>query len=106
MSFRSGVLFLPLIALATACTPGPAPTAAAPATTLAPMTKAAFSEELTERTFSYFWDTTDTEKCLAHDRWRGNPFSLIAAHAFALTAFGIRAARGSVARDAAATTHP
>src|SRR3546814_1664734 len=74
MSFRSGVLFLPLIALATACTPGPAPTAAAPAPTLAPMTKAAFSEELTERTFRYFWDTTDTEKCLAPDRWPSNPF--------------------------------
>src|SRR3546814_5874512 len=28
-----------------------------PAPTLAPMTKAAFSEELTERTFRYFWDT-------------------------------------------------
>jgi len=30
---------------------------------------AAFSEDLTQRTFRYFWDTTDTERCLAPDRW-------------------------------------
>ena len=102
MSFRSGGLFLPLIALATACTPGPAPTAAAPAPTLAPMTEAAFSEELTERTFRYFWDTTDTEKCLAPDRWPSNPFSSIAATGFALTAYGIGAERGYVTRAEAA----
>src|SRR3546814_13623616 len=98
MSFRSGVLFLPLIALATACTPGPAPTAAAPAPTLAPMTKAAFSEELTERTFRYSWDTTDTDKCLAPDRWPSNPFSSLAAPGFALPAFSLGAARVYVTR--------
>ena len=86
MSFRSGVLVLPLIALATACAPSPAPSAAVPASTLAPLTEAAFSEELSERTFRYFWDTTDTKRCLAPDRWPSNPFSSIAATGFALTA--------------------
>lgn len=102
MLFRSGVLFLPLIALATACTPGRVPSATPPAPTLAPLTKAAFSEELTERTFRYFWDTTDTEKCLAPDRWPSNPFSSIAATGFALTAYGIGAERGYVTRAEAA----
>src|SRR3546814_16518546 len=77
-------------------------TAAAPAPTLAPMTNAAFSEEMTERTFRYFWDTTDTEKCLAPDRWPRNPFSSIAATGFALTAYGIGAERGYVTRAEAA----
>ncbi|HWV59274.1 MAG TPA: glucoamylase family protein [Sphingopyxis sp.] len=102
MLFRSGALFLPLIALATACTPVPAPSAATPAPTLAPLTEAAFSEELTERTFRYFWDTTDTDKCLAPDRWPSNPFSSIAATGFALTAYGIGAERGYVTRAEAA----
>ena len=48
---------------------------------LAPLTEAAFSEELSERTFRYFWDTTDTERCLAPDRWPSNPFSSVAASA-------------------------
>src|SRR3546814_7588058 len=63
------------------------------------------SSDLTERTFRYFWDTTDTEKCLAPDRWPSNPFSSIAATGFALTAFGIGAERGYVTRaEAAART--
>ena len=102
MLFRTGALFLPLIALATACTPVPAPSTTTPTPTLAPMSEAAFSEELTERTFRYFWDTTDTEKCLAPDRWPSNPFSSIAATGFALTAYGIGAERGYVTRAEAA----
>ena len=102
MLFRTGALFPPLIALATACTPVPAPSATTPTPTLAPMSEAAFSEELTERTFRYFWDTTDTEKCLAPDRWPSNPFSSIAATGFALTAYGIGAERGYVTRAEAA----
>jgi hypothetical protein len=103
MSFRSGAFFLPLVALTAACTATPAPSTAAPAaTTLAPMTEAAFSEELTERTFRYFWDTTDTKRCLAPDRWPSNPFSSIAATGFALTAYGIGAERGYVTRAEAA----
>ena len=63
---------------------------------------AAFSEDLTQRTFRYFWDTTDTERCLAPDRWPSNPFSSIAATGYALTAFGVGAERGYVSRDDAA----
>lgn len=62
----------------------------------------AFSEDLTRRTFAYFWETTDTERCLAPDRWPSNPFSSIAATGYALTAFGIGAERGYVTREEAA----
>jgi len=102
MSFRIGASLLPLFALTAACTATPAPSAATPAATLPPMTEAAFSEELTERTFRYFWDTTDTQRCLAPDRWPSNPFSSIAATGFALTAYGIGAERGYVTRAEAA----
>lgn len=62
----------------------------------------AFSEDLTRRTFRYFWDTTDTERCLAPDRWPSRTFSSIAATGFALTAYGIGAERGYVTRAEAA----
>ncbi len=62
----------------------------------------AFSEELTQRTFRYFWDTTDTQRCLAPDRWPRRTFSSIASTGFALTAYGIGAERGYVPRNEAA----
>ena len=62
----------------------------------------AFSEDLTRRTFRYFWETTDTERCLAPDRWPSRTFSSIAATGFALTAYGIGAERGYVTRAEAA----
>ena len=61
-----------------------------------------FSEDLSRRTFDYFWETTDTERCLAPDRWPSNPFSSIAATGFALTAYGIGAERGYASREEAA----
>lgn len=102
MSFRIGASILPLVALTAACTSTQVSSAAAPAATLPPMTETAFSEELTQRTFRYFWDTTDTQRCLAPDRWPSNPFSSIAATGFALTAYGIGAERGYVTRAEAA----
>lgn len=90
---------------AAACVPAspgpknaPPPVSAAPA----PPDAEAFSEDLSRRTFRYFWETTDTERCLAPDRWPSNPFSSIAATGFALTAYGIGAERGYVTRAAAA----
>lgn len=62
----------------------------------------AFSEDLTQRTFRYFWETTDTERCLAPDRWPTRTVSSIASTGFALTAYGIGAERGYVTREEAA----
>lgn len=70
----------------------PAPTA----------TQAAFVEDLSRRTFDFFWETTDVEKCLAPDRWPSNPFSSIAATGFAITAYAVGVERGYVSRDEAA----
>src|SRR3546814_15902692 len=98
MFFRLGPLALPLLALSAACTPvaaGPEAPGSQPGA-LAPLTKAAFSEELTERTFRYFWATTDPEQCLAPDRWPSHPFSSIAATGFAPPAYGLAPAPGHV----------
>ncbi|MCW4460191.1 Tat pathway signal protein [Sphingomonas sp. BT-65] len=98
MSLRRVSLGLAALPLVAACTPISAATAVrAPAPG-----EAAFSEDLTRRTFDYFWETTSRERCLAPDRWPSNPFSSIAATGFALTAFGIGAERGYVTREAAA----
>ncbi|WP_374408837.1 glucoamylase family protein [Pelagerythrobacter sp.] len=100
-------IFFPLLAVSsalTACTmqhaDRPFAQTAAPAPSEAQVE--AFSEDLSRRTFAYFWDTTDTERCLAPDRWPSNPFSSIAATGFALTAYGIGAERGYVSREEAA----
>ena len=79
-----------------------APAARAPAPPQASSTQQTFSEDLTRRTFRYFWETTDTERCLAPDRWPTRSFSSIAATGFALTAYGIGAERGYVTRAEAA----
>jgi hypothetical protein len=66
------------------------------------MDQAAFAEDLSRRTFDYFWDTTSAEKCLAPDRWPSNPFSSIAATGFAITAYAVGVERGYISRDEAA----
>ena len=86
-------------ALAGCAIPASGPVAPAPAPTA---DRAGFVEDLSRRTFDYFWETTGTERCLAPDRWPSNPFSSIAATGFALTAYGIGAERGYVTREAAA----
>ncbi|WP_346775549.1 glucoamylase family protein [Sphingomonas sp. G-3-2-10] len=77
-----------------------APPAAATGQTQAE--QARFLEDLSRRTFNYFWDTTSADTCLAPDRWPSNPFSSVAATGFAITAYGIGAERGYVTRQAAA----
>ena len=72
-----------------------------PVGTAAPPAEAAFAEELSRRTFDYFWETTSVEKCLAPDRWPSNPFSSIASTGFAITAYAVGVERGYVTRDQA-----
>lgn len=62
----------------------------------------AFLDDLSQRTFTYFWETTDPETCLAPDRWPSAPFSSIAATGFAITAYGVGAELGYVTRREAA----
>jgi hypothetical protein len=59
--------------------------------------------DLQERTFRYFWDTTDPETGLAPDRWPTPSFASIAAVGFALTAYPIGVNNGWITRDQART---
>ena len=62
----------------------------------------AFLEELSRRTFDYFWETTDPGTCLVPDRWPSTPFSSIAAVGFAVPAYAVGAERAYVTRAQAA----
>ncbi|MBC8035980.1 MAG: Tat pathway signal protein [Rhizobiales bacterium] len=57
--------------------------------------------DLKQRTFCFFWDTTDPKTGLAPDRWPTKSFSSIAAVGFALTAYPIGVANGWITRAAA-----
>jgi hypothetical protein len=59
--------------------------------------------DLQERTFCYFWDTTDPETGLAPDRWPTPSFASIAAVGFALTAYPIGVTNGWITREQART---
>lgn len=76
--------------------------AAAPASYRMSAAESAFAEDLSRRTFDYFWQTTETGKCLAPDRWPSNPFSSIASTGFAITAYAVGVERGYVTRAEAA----
>ena len=78
--------------------------AAAPAGLAAPAILARTRDpmvDLEERTFRFFWDTTDPRTGLAPDRWPTPSFASIAAIGFALTAYPIGVANGWVSRAAA-----
>ncbi|HEX8446521.1 MAG TPA: glucoamylase family protein [Sphingomonas sp.] len=62
---------------------------------------AALLGDLKERTFRYFWDTTDPATGLAPDRWPTPSFASIAAVGFALTAYPIGVVNRWITRAAA-----
>jgi hypothetical protein len=62
----------------------------------------AFAADLEERTFRWFWDTTNPTNGLVPDRWPTPSFSSIAAVGFGLTAYPIGAERGWITREQAA----
>ena len=61
----------------------------------------ALLDDLAERTFSYFWETSDPRTGLAPDRWPSPSVCSIAAVGFALTAYPIGAERGWITRGEA-----
>lgn len=63
----------------------------------------ALVDTIAQRTFQWFWDTTDPNTGLTPDRWPKKDFSSVAAIGFALTAYPIGAERGWVSRAASAT---
>lgn len=58
----------------------------------------ALLDDLEQRTFNFFWDTTDARTGLAPDRWPTPSFASIAAVGFALTAYPIGVERGWITR--------
>jgi hypothetical protein len=58
-------------------------------------------DNLQERAFLYFWDTTSPTTGLALDRWPTPSFSSIAAVGFALTAYPIGVVNGWITREQA-----
>lgn len=64
--------------------------------------QAALLDTIGERTFRWFWDTTDPRTGLTPDRWPRRTFSSVASIGFALTAYPIGAERGWISREQAA----
>ena len=67
-----------------------------------PAEEQAFLDSLAERTFRFFWETTDSTTGLSPDRWPTRSFVSVGAMGFALTAYPIGAERGWVSRERAA----
>jgi hypothetical protein len=56
-------------------------------------------DDLEERTFRFFWETTNADNGLVPDRYPTPSFSSIAAIGFGLTAYGIGVERGYISRE-------
>ena len=67
-----------------------------------PRAEQAFLDTLAERTFRFFWETTDSTTGLSPDRWPAKSFVSVGAMGFALTAYPIGVERGWVSRERAA----
>jgi hypothetical protein len=63
---------------------------------------AAFLDTLQQRTFGFFWETTNSANGLVPDRWPTPSFSSVAAVGFGLPAYAVGAERGWITRAEAA----
>ena len=101
MRLASPLLLAVLVAACSSSRPDVAsPTA--PAATELTADQEVFLDTLQARTFRWFWETTDPETGLVHDRYPSRDFSSVAAIGFGLTAYGVGAERGFVTRAEAA----
>ena len=77
------------------------PPARAPAPAPLPSSDEALLDDLEQRTFAFFRDTTPQRNGLAPDRWPRKSFASIAAVGFSLSAHVIGAGQGWISREAA-----
>ena len=73
-----------------------------PGGTPSPAHQEAFLDTLQERTFRWFWETTNPANGLVPDRWPTPSFSSVASVGFGLTAYAVGVERGWITRDQAA----
>jgi len=66
-----------------------------------PAAEEEFLDTLQDRTFRFFWETTNPDNGLVPDRWPGAGPSSIAAVGFGLTAYCVGVERGYITRDQA-----
>ncbi|MCC7054976.1 MAG: hypothetical protein IT355_17015 [Gemmatimonadaceae bacterium] len=95
-------LKLAAVLVVAACSRGGMTSAPVPARYAPSARESALADTVAERTFRWFWETTDTLTGLAHDRWPRTDFSSVASIGFALTAYPVGAERGWVTRAQAA----
>ncbi|HEX8694748.1 MAG TPA: glucoamylase family protein [Longimicrobium sp.] len=81
---------------------GCARTSPAPGSAPSPAGQEAFLDTLEERTFRWFWETTNPANGLVPDRWPTPSFSSVAAVGFGLTSYAVGVERGWVTREQAA----
>ena len=98
----SRMRFVPIVLLALLSS-GCAPTSPGGGTASpSPRAQEAFLDTLQERTFRWFWDTTNPRNGLVPDRWPTPSFSSVAAVGFGLTSYPVGVERGWITRDQAA----
>jgi hypothetical protein len=96
-----------LVSAAVSCAEGPArpgPESASPGQAppgATPASAERFLDDLEERTFRFFWETTNSQNGLVPDRHPTPSFSSIAAVGFGLTAYPIGVERGYASREEA-----
>lgn len=100
-SFRVAIAGVVLSLSAAACASGAVNAGGAPGTP-SRAAQEAFLDTLQERTFRWFWDTTNPRNGLVPDRWPTQSFSSVAAVGFGLTSYLVGVERGWITRDQAA----
>jgi hypothetical protein len=98
LAWAGALAFAPLLPGCTTLAPPPPRVTGAP---LPPLDAATLLDELEQRSFRFFWETTDARTGLAPDRWPTPSFASIAAVGFALSAYPVGVARGWITREQA-----
>lgn len=101
-SHGSSMRLIPLVFLAALSAGACASAATAPGGAPTPARQEAFLDTLEERTFRWFWETTNPRNGLVPDRWPTPSFSSVASVGFGLTAYTVGVERGWVSRAEAA----